>query len=263
MIAEINIQCEDGRVTCGDNKEVLNIESKCAICHNEYSGVDVIIKTWCDHTFHKGCMVLWLWENNKCPLCRREVYVYPKKKETTYHPIIRELRTRKYPIYTWITIASLFLVLSVAFWIAMERPTLVERRDISINALSQVDISSICLGSFVTCDGNIINTSNLTLIQELDAFCESGTFRCFATQNRAILSFVLYGTPLISTPQYIIILWRFVMPGLCGLLIALSCFNLLIHPKLRYVVPYLFTICSCVITMTECIKELILVSPYI
>lgn len=262
MIAEINIQCVDGRVTRSDTNKVLNIESKCAICHNEYNREDVIIKTWCNHAFHKDCMVLWLWESNECPLCRRKVYAYPKKKEARFS-MVRMYRKANYPIYTWITAAALFLILSVAFWVAMERPALVERHDISIDTLSDINISSICLGTFVTCDGNVVNASNLTLIHHLRPFCDSGTFRCFATRNRVILSFVLYGTPLISTPQYIIILWRFVMPGLCGLLIALSCFNLLIHPKLRYVVPYLFTICSCVITMTECIKELILVSPYI
>lgn len=53
MIAEINIQCEDGRVTCSDTKGVLNIEpSETETC----SAISVYNLCLCYHNgrMHQG-----------------------------------------------------------------------------------------------------------------------------------------------------------------------------------------------------------------
>jgi hypothetical protein len=37
----------------------------------EDSKEDIFVTTVCEHTFHKGCLDLWLKEKNTCPICRR------------------------------------------------------------------------------------------------------------------------------------------------------------------------------------------------
>ena len=46
------------------------IDESCSICLMQFEINDEILKTKCNHSYHKICIVTWLKTNVKCPLCR-------------------------------------------------------------------------------------------------------------------------------------------------------------------------------------------------
>ena len=48
-------------------------EDKCAICLQKYKGVDIIKEFPCKHIFHKICILKWIKNSNKCPLCKYDI----------------------------------------------------------------------------------------------------------------------------------------------------------------------------------------------
>lgn len=48
-------------------------EEKCAICIVKFKGVDIIKEFPCKHIFHKKCILKWLKQSNKCPLCKHDI----------------------------------------------------------------------------------------------------------------------------------------------------------------------------------------------
>jgi len=49
-------------------------ETECAICLEEFKGVDIIKAfSTCQHIFHKKCLLNWLKTHNKCPLCNHDL----------------------------------------------------------------------------------------------------------------------------------------------------------------------------------------------
>ena len=49
-------------------------ETQCAICLEEFKGIDIIKAfTTCQHIFHKKCLLNWLKTHNKCPLCNHDL----------------------------------------------------------------------------------------------------------------------------------------------------------------------------------------------
>jgi len=54
-------------------------EGECPICLEglHISEEDVIVKTHCDHKFHKKCIRESLNTSDKCPMCRRKFYYHP------------------------------------------------------------------------------------------------------------------------------------------------------------------------------------------
>ena len=49
-------------------------ETECAICIEEFKGVDIIKAFYkCEHIFHKKCLLDWLKKNNTCPLCNHDL----------------------------------------------------------------------------------------------------------------------------------------------------------------------------------------------
>jgi len=71
----------------GNNKEFINnsldnytikwnnyVEtSSCTICLEDYDTNEEIVKTLCNHYFHKKCIVDWCIMNNSCPICRKVI----------------------------------------------------------------------------------------------------------------------------------------------------------------------------------------------
>jgi hypothetical protein len=48
--------------------------TKCSICTEDFVENDDVIKTKCDHIFHRDCIKPWLCnESVKCPICREEI----------------------------------------------------------------------------------------------------------------------------------------------------------------------------------------------
>lgn len=59
MISSLSVnQCEE------------KTEESCSICLMQFDVGDEILKTKCEHGFHKMCIETWLKTNIKCPLCR-------------------------------------------------------------------------------------------------------------------------------------------------------------------------------------------------
>ena len=49
-------------------------EKECAICLNEFIGVDIIKAFYkCEHIFHKTCLLDWLKKSDSCPLCNHNL----------------------------------------------------------------------------------------------------------------------------------------------------------------------------------------------
>ena len=49
-------------------------ETECAICLNEFIGVDIIKAFYkCEHIFHKSCLLDWLKKSDSCPLCNHNL----------------------------------------------------------------------------------------------------------------------------------------------------------------------------------------------
>ena len=48
-------------------------ENKCPICLQNYKGVDIIKEFPCKHIFHKNCILKWIKNSNKCPLCKYDI----------------------------------------------------------------------------------------------------------------------------------------------------------------------------------------------
>jgi hypothetical protein len=59
-------------------------ESACPICFEDWSDKSTIIRTHCNHTFHRECFVAWLGKEdansaNSCPSCR--AVCFPKVEQ--------------------------------------------------------------------------------------------------------------------------------------------------------------------------------------
>eukprot|EP01022_Parablepharisma_sp_SALTPOND_P019834 TRINITY_DN3442_c0_g1_i20.p1 TRINITY_DN3442_c0_g1~~TRINITY_DN3442_c0_g1_i20.p1 ORF type:complete len:333 (-),score=5.67 TRINITY_DN3442_c0_g1_i20:158-1156(-) len=57
--------------------ELKNIQNEeCPICMDKF-GTQIIYKTSCKHNFHKECLLNWLKQNEKCPMCREQIVDLP------------------------------------------------------------------------------------------------------------------------------------------------------------------------------------------
>ena len=48
-------------------------EDSCSICLENYKAQDVIITIPCKHSFHDGCLDMWIDQQTSCPLCRKDL----------------------------------------------------------------------------------------------------------------------------------------------------------------------------------------------
>ena len=57
-------------------------EERCSICLENYTNKDTAMKISCDHTFHKNCLLKWLQQHQRCPLCQNsvELTIYGEKR---------------------------------------------------------------------------------------------------------------------------------------------------------------------------------------
>lgn len=58
----------------GFKEEVFEVgdgELSCGVCLEEVSGGSRCIRITCSHVFHMFCIIRWLLQNKKCPICRR------------------------------------------------------------------------------------------------------------------------------------------------------------------------------------------------
>jgi hypothetical protein len=56
------------------NKENLHASSEeCALCLEEYSPGEEVLKLPCRHIFHEGCLGPWFTKSLTCPMCKFEV----------------------------------------------------------------------------------------------------------------------------------------------------------------------------------------------
>ena len=61
----------------------------CSICFENITE-EKLIKTDCNHCFHKKCMNEWLKIKNNCPLCRRKVNEEEEIELPNIQPLIRQ-----------------------------------------------------------------------------------------------------------------------------------------------------------------------------
>jgi len=45
----------------------------CAICKEEFTLGEKVLRLPCNHMFHGGCIIRWLQMHNQCPVCRHEL----------------------------------------------------------------------------------------------------------------------------------------------------------------------------------------------
>jgi len=61
------------RVPYAPGKKGEQCYTECALCLEEYSSGEVVMKLPCKHIFHEGCIGPWLVKSLTCPLCNAEV----------------------------------------------------------------------------------------------------------------------------------------------------------------------------------------------
>ena len=63
------------RLKYPDEKYVeLDEKTSCIICFEEFSRGVFVRKLHCAHIFHSKCIDEWYLNNNKCPLCKRDMF---------------------------------------------------------------------------------------------------------------------------------------------------------------------------------------------
>ncbi|PAA57918.1 hypothetical protein BOX15_Mlig001252g4, partial [Macrostomum lignano] len=50
------------------SKNILN--EACPVCLEDFMAKESVLVSLCHHAFHDSCLLPWLRENNKCPLCK-------------------------------------------------------------------------------------------------------------------------------------------------------------------------------------------------
>ena len=50
-----------------------NKEKKCSICLVKYQKPDILKEFPCNHIYHKNCILKWIKNSNKCPLCKYDI----------------------------------------------------------------------------------------------------------------------------------------------------------------------------------------------
>ena len=66
-----------------DNFDDVRYPCDCCVCMDEF-GADtarIIVKTPCDHIFHKDCLEGWLKSNKSCPVCRTDLVEAIEKEQ--------------------------------------------------------------------------------------------------------------------------------------------------------------------------------------
>merc|ERR1719430_1341693 len=53
--------------------EMLEKNSSCSVCWEDFTDGEEVKKLECDHCFHSGCIVPWLELHGTCPVCRKEL----------------------------------------------------------------------------------------------------------------------------------------------------------------------------------------------
>jgi len=48
-------------------------EKKCSICLDKYKSSDIIKEFPCKHIFHKNCILKWLKNSDRCPICKYDI----------------------------------------------------------------------------------------------------------------------------------------------------------------------------------------------
>ena len=84
----------------------------CTICLEPMYISDTIniFKTDCDHYFHNDCIMIWLREQRRCPICRCSIDIdLPTNKKQGIISIITIIE------YTIIIILSIFILVSILF----------------------------------------------------------------------------------------------------------------------------------------------------
>ena len=80
-----------------NNNSLIVIESdlvNCAICLEPIviSDTENIFKTDCQHYFHNICILQWLIESKKCPICRNKIeYDFKLKKKTPLFKLLARI----------------------------------------------------------------------------------------------------------------------------------------------------------------------------
>lgn len=75
-------------------KEATSMD-ECVICKEQFDAIKQICFFKCKHCFHVSCIVKWLAEQKKCPLCWSDV-----KRHTSHPPLTSSLHGKEYGIAT-------------------------------------------------------------------------------------------------------------------------------------------------------------------
>lgn len=69
--------------------DMLNSQSCCAICSDEYSvGDNSLLQLPCSHIYHRDCVMPWLEAHRTCPVCRCDV----SKTDNVYVPSVEDIK---------------------------------------------------------------------------------------------------------------------------------------------------------------------------
>lgn len=73
MLCELCFNISKGRYCSECELSFCEHEDVCSICHDTEATYNNWVISQCKHVFHKGCMKVWMRENETCPLCRTKL----------------------------------------------------------------------------------------------------------------------------------------------------------------------------------------------
>lgn len=261
MTTEIDIQKENGTIINASTKQIMEIEDKCAICCDAYGEEDALMKTPCNHHFHKGCLIQWLWKQSTCPLCQKVVI-----RNRTFHwfglvqPLLLD-----YLFYAWTFFIILSLLSGSMLTWALFQSTFMDEKTIDLHPFSSeplMKIRSICSGSEVYCDHTVISFTEKDILMDLQKHCPSHTFQCILQQNRLTMYFLLLHLDSIMIIPCIAVISLFVLIVSMLALLITSIPTFLIMGD-RWSLPFLWIAIFCVIADGILLKEMISLAQFV
>ena len=72
------------------DKLINSNNEKCLICLEDFIENNQVLYLPCSHLFHSVCILRWLLDNNKCPICNSPFMNYTSKIDNKLHELTKD-----------------------------------------------------------------------------------------------------------------------------------------------------------------------------
>lgn len=195
MLSEIHLVKQEGVFINEATKDVLHINETCCICLSQYEDENVILRTACNHDFHKICLVQWMWENKNCPLCKKEITKSSKQTDIMKENIFRV----GYKIWIVMLCISFVCCFSLISCLTNRGPVERAERSTILHEFPFRRIQQLCDFSSVLCfDGRSFISIETDGEKSIHESCVDFYFVCQRYTNPVAQHFIVSDTSLDS-----------------------------------------------------------------